>query len=372
MAIHNFQCNKCGAVMRMAVRPNNALIHVTCMRCQVVIFNNQPSTKTPANPAPPGMMPGALSGAQLGQSFGDIKVPPPIPPGQPHAQPQVPAQPVQPQAKRIRIKDQYTIKKQLGEGTMGRVFLAHDDKNNEDVAVKILVNTNEKLRKYFQREALVLNDLQHPNIIGFKDCGNHNGRLFIVMEYIEGQTLLDRLKMGPILPRHAAHLMTYVLSALHYAYQHNIVHRDIKPANIFITKNREIKVIDLGLGKVITESVDLTKTGQIMGTCFYMPLEQIQRSKAADHPADIYAVGATLYHILVGIAPFEECGRTLDKLFYAKLKNNYIRLKERNKDLPDEIIKIVEKAMEHKPEDRYKTAEEMRTELQNFLQNHPK
>lgn len=360
--IHNFQCSNCGALMRMAVRPNNALIHITCMRCKRVVFNNQgPNSQVPTNQN--NMVSNAPSGAQLNQSFGDIKVPPAIPPGQ------VPASAP---AKRIRIKDQYTIKKQLGEGTMGRVFLAHDDKNNEDVAVKILVHTNEKLRKYFQREALVLNDLQHPNIIGFKDCGNHNGRLFIVMEYIEGQTLLDRLKMGPILPRHAAHLMTYVLSALHYAYQHNIVHRDIKPANIFITKNREIKVIDLGLGKVITESVDLTKTGQIMGTCFYMPLEQIQRSKAANHPADIYAVGATLYHILVGIAPFEECGRTLDKLFYAKLKNNYIRLKERNKDLPDEIVNIVEKAMEHKPEDRYKTAEEMRVELQNFLQNNPK
>ncbi|WP_372368360.1 serine/threonine protein kinase [Candidatus Uabimicrobium sp. HlEnr_7] len=355
--IHNFQCNNCGAAMRMAIRPNNALIHITCLRCRQVVFNNQGSVnQSPAtNQNPSTSIKKQPAGAQLGKSFGDIKVPPAIP-----------------QSKRIRIKDQYTMKKQLGEGTMGRVFLAHDDKNNEDVAVKILVNTNEKLRKYFQREALVLNDLQHPNIIGFKDCGNHNGRLFIVMEYIEGQTLLDRLKSGPILPHHAAHLMSYVLSALHYAYQHNIVHRDIKPANIFITKNREVKVIDLGLGKVITESVDLTKTGQIMGTCFYMPLEQIQRSKAADHPADIYAVGATLYHILTGMAPFEECGRTLDKLFYAKLKNNYIGLKKRKPDLPDEIIGIVEKAMGHKPEDRYKTAEEMRLELQNFLQNHKK
>ena len=371
--VYKFHCNNCGVMMKMALAPANpslpmnTAIQILCAKCNTIVFSNvtaqqpKPNANLNSQNHPTNSNKSTGRHMPLAASFDNINVTP----------------------KYEKIKGRYQIINKIGSGTMGQVYLAYDEKDKVQVAIKMLAyeNKNENVKKsakekekekkskdFFIREATVLMQLQHPNIIAFKGGGNHDGNLFIVMEYTDGRNLLEHIQQKrQILPRHAAHLMVCVLNGLKYAHEeHNIIHRDIKPANIYINSKKEVKLIDLGLGKIVDESVELTKTGEIMGTCSYMPLEQIQKTKDAGRTADIYAVGATLYHALAGIAPFEEYSKNLAQLFTAKIQDRYKRLKEVQPNLPDEIIRIVEKAMAKMPADRYQTAEEMRKDLQQF------
>lgn len=267
----------------------------------------------------------------------------------------------------------YTIVKLLGQGGMGKVYLATHDMTGEKVAVKILQKSDDsKLIEYFLRESHILSQLNHPNIGCLKDRGNFKGHPYLAMEYIEGSTLEAILKQNPIAPSYAAQLVYFVLDALEYAANYHIIHRDIKPANIFVTPKGKVKVIDFGLSKSLEDSFGLSKSGQFLGTPYYMPPEQIADAKKVDYRADIYAVGATLYHTLCGAPPFSEYGNDLPRLLYGKIKNLYTSLHERNPELPPEIVKITEKAMAHKPQDRYAMPQEMKQAVLAFYQSYGK
>jgi len=269
--------------------------------------------------------------------------------------------------------DKYKILKQLGQGAMGKVYLGIDEETKQQVAIKVMnQNSNGKILDYFIREAQVLIQLHHPNIIELKQYGNFKGAPFIAMEYAEGSTLEDILNQHPISVRYALEIMIYILDALEYVSHYHIIHRDIKPTNIIIGKNsKSIKLIDFGVGKSLEDQNNLTKTGQIVGTIYYMAPEQLQNAVHVDYRADIYAVGATLYHALANCPPFEEHGANMVRVLMAKTSNQYIRLGQRGiANLSNPLISIVEKAMAFNPQDRFNSAHEMQAALMNVYKEY--
>lgn len=269
--------------------------------------------------------------------------------------------------------DKYKILKQLGQGSMGKVYLGIDEETNQKVAIKVMnQNGNERILDYFIREAQVLIQLHHPNIIALKKYGNFQGSPFIAMEYAEGSTLEEVLNQHPISVRYALEIVIYILDALEYVSHYHIVHRDIKPTNIIIGKNsKSIKLIDFGVGKSLEDQNNLTKTGQIVGTIYYMAPEQLQNAVHVDYRADIYAVGATLYHALANCPPFEENGSNMVRVLMAKTSNQYITLGQRGiSNLSNRLISIVEKAMAFNPKDRFNSAKEMQAELMNVYKEY--
>lgn len=269
----------------------------------------------------------------------------------------------------------YKLLRKLGEGACGKVYLAKDTESEEQVALKVLTqvdtSSNQNI-EYFHREIEMLSKLNHPNIVALKNCGIFEEKPYLVMEYVEGLNLLQVIEKNRVIPpRHAAKIFIALLEALEYAQQQKFVHRDIKPANIIIN-DKGVKLIDLGLAKVLETSLGLTKTGQIIGTPYYIAPEQVQNIKGIDHRADIYSLGASLFHSLCGTPPFEEHSKTTMKLLWNKLKDNYIRLQEYMPDLPPQITQIVAKSMTLDREKRYLSATDMKNDLVKFYQSQSK
>ena len=271
---------------------------------------------------------------------------------------------------RDKIKGRYQILKKLRCGAIVQVYLAYDEKKKMQVKILMYETKNgagksEKDMDFFIRGTKTLMQMQHHNISSLKDSGNHKGSLFIVMEY--GSNLLEVIqRKKQICPKHAAQLMIGVLKGLKYMHEiHNFTHREVEPVNLYLCKyKRKVKlVLNLGLEEIGESSVATTT----ISYCSYMPFEQIQSKSNVGHTTDIYSVGATLFHSLAGIAPYQEYVPSLVKQLHAKLHCRYRRLKDIKPDVPDEMIRIVEKAMAHIPSDRYQTAEEMCIDLQNFL-----
>ncbi|HPY75141.1 MAG: serine/threonine protein kinase [Planctomycetes bacterium] len=260
---------------------------------------------------------------------------------------------------------QYKILKQLGSGSMGKVYLGIDENTNEQVALKVINKNSDVLAlDYFLRETQVLLSLHHPNIVALKGWGNYEGSPFIAMEYVSGITLEELLVQQKITIRYAIEIMVSVLDALNYVHNYHIVHRDIKPTNIIIgTKNKSVKLIDFGIGKELEDQTNLTRTGQIVGTVYYMAPEQLHNAKDVDYRADIYAVGATLYHTLSHQPPFIEHGKNMVRVLMAKRANDYIRLDQKNMNISSKLAAIVDKAMAFHPQSRYSSALEMQKML---------
>ncbi len=263
----------------------------------------------------------------------------------------------------------YNIIELLGKGGMGSVYLGVHETTQEKVAVKLLnLDPNDpSLVNYFLREISLLTQLNHKNIVKFKDKGTYEDTLYLVMEYIEGRSLDSFIQKTPLQARHALQIAYYVLEALEYAQKYSFVHRDIKPENILIeTLTKVIKVVDLGIGKILGDSNALSKTGFVIGTPFYMAPEQIADSKHVDPRADLYSVGATLYHMLAGTPPYSELDINLVAILYGKLNHEPVPLIQKSPDLSPEIIQITEKAMARDINKRYQSATEMKTDILHF------
>jgi serine/threonine protein kinase len=204
----------------------------------------------------------------------------------------------------------YTILDKLGEGGMGVVYKARDTKLDRTVAVKFLphqLSASAETKERFLREAKAAAALNHPNIMGVHEIDEHEGEIFLVMEYIEGETLkkhLAGLRSGSGIPvPKAIDWAVEVAKGLRAAHDRQIVHRDIKPENIMITADGRLKIMDFGVAK-LTSSQGLTKTGSSMGTLSYMAPEQAQ-GIPADHRADLWSLGVVLYEMLTGDVPFK-------------------------------------------------------------------
>ena len=207
----------------------------------------------------------------------------------------------------------YRVLEKLGGGGMGVVYKAEDTRLGRQVAPKFLPDELSKDRRAverFQREARAASALNHPNICTIYDVGEHEGRQFIAMELLEGQTLKHRIAGRPMKTEQVARLGLQMAEALEVAHSKGIVHRDMKPANIFVGERGEVKVLDFGLAKLLRPvseaalSESLTETQAVAGTLPYMAPEQL-RGEKVDARTDIYALGAVLYEMATGRRPFE-------------------------------------------------------------------
>ena len=253
----------------------------------------------------------------------------------------------------------YELKSLLGEGGMGNVYLAEHTQLGRKVAIKSLhqqLVKNEGLRTRFKNEASTMAHLQHPKIVALYDYVEEADGLYLIMEYVDGMPLDEyiRSKSGPIPSEKAIPMMSQILDAFSYAHSKGIVHRDIKPSNILITESGDIKILDFGIAKMLSDAGNkLTKTGTQMGTVFYMSPEQVQ-GKEIDIRSDIYSLGVTLYQMLTGASPYD--GMTTEFEVYSKIVAEPLPAASNvYPGVPDFLDKVILKATSKNKDDRFQT-----------------
>jgi serine/threonine-protein kinase len=258
---------------------------------------------------------------------------------------------------------------------MGQVYLAEDAKLGRKVALKLLPTSctrDESRLRRFQQEARAASALNHPNILTIHELGGVNGEQFIATEFVEGETLRDRLKRAPLNLAETFDVAVQIAGALAAAHKAGIVHRDIKPENIMLRHDGYVKVLDFGLAKLTeqhepptqtraTENVDIS-SGLVMGTVKYMSPEQA-RGRQVDPRSDIFSFGVVLYEMIAGYPPFE--GTNSNELISAILKAEPSPLT----DVPDQIQRLLSRALRKKKEDRYPTIEELLADLKSLKED---
>jgi eukaryotic-like serine/threonine-protein kinase len=263
----------------------------------------------------------------------------------------------------------YRLLKRLGEGAMGEVWKAHQISFNREVALKILfphIAGIPKLVERLGREAKVMFELDHPNIIQGYGWDFVAGRPYVAMEYVDGESLQKWLgRTGTLSVGDAVQIALTCARALDYAHGRGLVHRDIKPDNVLITRKGQIKVADLGMVKKLDdEEMALTQTGHAVGTPWYMPLEQARNAKETDRRCDIYALGCMLYCLITGQPPFT--GRTLVEVIEAKEKGTFPPARKSNADVPERLDLILLKMTAKLPGHRYQTCAEAIKDLESL------
>jgi len=264
----------------------------------------------------------------------------------------------------------YEVVEQLGKGGMAIVYLAHDPYIKRQVAVKVLPRKfthDPQFRIRFQREAEVIATLEHAYIVPVYDFGDHEGEPFIVMRYLPGGTLADRLSTGPLPIPEITPLFQSISSALDYAHKMGVIHRDIKPGNILFDSEGKASLSDFGIAKIQEATAAFTGTGNLVGTPAYMSPEQAMGEKTIDGRSDIYSLGVVLFQALSGELPFK--ADTPMGVAVAHIQEPVPSLLERRPDLPLGFEDIVHKALDKDPAKRFQTAAHL-TETINNLETH--
>jgi serine/threonine-protein kinase len=262
----------------------------------------------------------------------------------------------------------YRLLRRLGEGGMGAVYLGWKEGDADQVAVKVLNDQLAGSQSYidrFYREAKSGKLLNHPNIVRTINYGQDEKTLkhYLVLEYVDGPSanaLLERFGRLPV--GDAVHIALDVARALEHAHSRNIIHRDIKPDNILITRSGVAKLADLGLAKRTDETSHLTSTRQGFGTTAYMPYEQAVAARSADNRSDLYALGATLYHLVTGTAPFP--GDSHLDVVEKKRLGDFPAAGSIQPDVPPALDAILARMMARQPRDRCQTASELIVDLE--------
>ncbi len=268
----------------------------------------------------------------------------------------------------LRSLGEYRILRRLGAGGMGAVYLGYQEAQGRQVALKVLapqLAASQTSLDRFGREARNGALLNHPNIVRNWASGQDQatGFHYMVLEYVDGpsaQALLE--SHGPLAVSDAVYLILDIARALEHLHSRNIIHRDIKPGNILITLSGVAKLADLGLAKRTDETSHLTAARQGFGTPFYMPYEQTLNAKKADGRSDIFALGATLYHLVTGTVPFP--GSNHLEIVDKKNLGQFPLASSLNPDIPPALDRILNKMLSRQPDDRYQTASELIVDLE--------
>lgn len=256
--------------------------------------------------------------------------------------------------------DRYQIGNEIGRGGMATVYQAYDPRFERTVAVKVLPRQfmhDPEFRARFHREAKTIAALEHPAIVPVYDYGEDDGLLFLVMRYMPGGSLADRLEKGALTIEESAVILQRLGAALDRAHSQGIIHRDLKPSNILFDQYGDAFLADFGIARVTTAASSLTASGSLMGTPTYMSPEQIYGDKELDGRSDIYALGVILFQMLTGHLPYE--ADTPARMMMKHVLEPVPHILEERPDLPPEADSVVCKALAKEREDRFASATEL-------------
>src|SRR4030042_582537 len=263
----------------------------------------------------------------------------------------------------------YDIKSLIGQGGMSAVYLGYDPRSQREVAIKILPPYylhSTKFRERFEREAYMIALLEHPAIVPVYDMGEEDGQPYIVMRYMSGGSLAEKLKNGPLALKECVEMFIRLAPALDTAHARGVIHRDVKPDNLLYDKYNNVFLSDFGLAR-LRETLGFANIsdGSIMCTPAYMTPEQIQGDREIDGRTDIYSMGVGLYQMLCGYVPFS--GSTAASVMMMHLMNTVPQIHQQNKTLPLAIQTVLDIARAKNPNDRYQTAGEFAKALQAVM-----
>jgi eukaryotic-like serine/threonine-protein kinase len=263
----------------------------------------------------------------------------------------------------------YKIQKKIGEGGMGKVYKAAHPTLNRNIIIKQLtVSRNKVAIQRFLREASLMLDFRHENIVPVYDHFKERSSYYIVMEFVDGMSLEDLIKRSPLPPIEAILIFREICRGLKYAHDHGVIHRDIKPDNVLISNTGEVKLADFGIASSDESEDNLTKTGTAMGTPAYMSPEQIEDAKNADCQSDIYSMGVMLYQMVTGKRPFPGnlSGETLNKIH----KGIYVKPSKIRPETPPVLRKLIRKMMHHKKSARFKDLQQVLDILSKYTRQY--
>jgi serine/threonine-protein kinase len=263
----------------------------------------------------------------------------------------------------------YEIQKKLGQGGMGAVYLARQESMDRMVALKVLpraMGKEQEFKERFFQEARAAGRLSHNNIVAAYDASEANGYCYLAMEFVEGETVAQKIKRdGRIEEREAVAVALQIAEGLKHAWAAGIIHRDVKPENFLYTPEKVAKLCDLGIAKAPAADAGLTQEGTTLGTPRYISPEQAQALPNTDFRADIYSLGASLYHMLAGEPPFD--APTSAAIMLMHLNTPLPSLRKRCPELGKGVAYVVEKMMEKEPDSRYQDADELLSDLRALL-----
>ncbi len=266
----------------------------------------------------------------------------------------------------------YELLEEIARGGMGVVYRARQVSLNRIVAVKLMRDSAlagpDDVRR-FKVEAAAAAKLKHPNIVSIFEVGECEGQHYFAMDLVAGGSLAERTRDGVLPPRAAAELSATVAEAVQHAHERGVLHRDLKPSNVLVDSEDRPFVTDFGLARTLEEDSNLTLTGQVLGTPGYMPPEQATGKGTVGPAADIYALGALLYHLLAGRPPF--LGGTTAETLRRVVEDEPVSVRLLNPEVPRDLAAVCEKCLAKRPAERYAAAAEVAADLRRFLRGEP-
>src|SRR4051794_27478659 len=267
------------------------------------------------------------------------------------------------------LSDRYELEELVGTGGMSSVFRAHDRLLDRKVALKILheqYTQDDDYVERFRREARAVAALSHPNIVTVIDRGEHEGRQFIVFEYVAGENLKRLIeRRGPAPVTTALELGMQIARGLSFAHQQGLVHRDVKPQNVLLNGDGQAKVTDFGIARSLDVQHGMTQTGTVLGTSDYIAPEQAQGQRVDEH-TDVYSLGVVLYELLTSEVPFP--GENFVAVAMRHINEPPPPIRDKRPDVPPRVEAAIQRAMAKEPSDRFRTMADLCDELDACLE----